>query len=73
MSQQHATTSPPLHLEREEVEGSCPRCGAEALRRYPVNSEGGWFIVVKCQECLLSVNRERWNLLGPVQLLADMV
>jgi transposase-like protein len=58
---------------KEPVEGSCPQCGAEALRRYPVNSEGGWFQVVKCQSCLHSVSRERWHLLGPLRLLSDSI
>jgi transcription elongation factor Elf1 len=64
-------TQQALFLEREPVEGTCPRCGDESLRRYPVNSEGGWFMVVKCQQCLLSVNRERWSRLGPIELLSD--
>jgi vanillate/4-hydroxybenzoate decarboxylase subunit D len=71
MSQGQTTTSPPLSLERQPVEGSCPRCGAEDIRSYPVNSEGGWFQVAKCQNCLLSVSRERWTRLGPIQLLSD--
>lgn len=58
-------------LERETVSGACPRCGAEELRRYPVVSEGGWFKVVKCQNCLHSVSREPWSRLGPIQLLSD--
>jgi vanillate/4-hydroxybenzoate decarboxylase subunit D len=73
MSARTTTTSPPLHLEREPVDGACPRCAAAGLSRYPVISEGGWFQVVKCQSCLHSVSRERWNLLGPIQLLADLV
>ncbi len=71
MSQDQKTTSQPLELGRQPVAGACPRCGAEDLRTYPVNSEGGWFQVVKCQNCLLSVSRERWNRLGPIQLLSD--
>ncbi|GAB3655949.1 hypothetical protein GCM10027589_15370 [Actinocorallia lasiicapitis] len=55
-------------VPREPVPGDCPRCGAAALRAYPVLSEGGWFLVVKCQTCLHSVSRERWTLLGPVRL-----
>lgn len=70
---QEATTSPPVSLEREPVAGPCPRCGAEALAAYPVCSEGGWFNVVKCQECLHSVSRERGPLLGPLQLLVDQL
>ncbi len=60
-----------VSVTRERVEGSCPECGAAALQRYPVLSEGGWFQVVKCQECLHSVNREPWNRLGDIALLSD--
>jgi vanillate/4-hydroxybenzoate decarboxylase subunit D len=59
--------SPP----REPVEGRCRGCGSEALRRYPVLSEGGWFMVVKCQVCLKSESREAWNRLGHVVRLED--
>jgi transposase-like protein len=68
-----STTHQPLHLEREPVDGTCPRCGADDLRRYPVNSEGGWFDVVKCQSCLHSVSREPGPRLGPIQLLSDQL
>jgi len=51
---------------REAVQGSCPACGAAELARYPVLSNGGWFEVVKCQQCLASVRREPWNRLGYV-------
>ena len=71
MSESQTETREPLFLEREVVEGSCPRCGSSELRRYPVNSEGGWFDVVKCQDCLLSVERERGPRLGPIKLLSD--
>jgi len=36
-----------------------------------VLSEGGWFLVTKCQDCLHSVNREPWALLGHVKLRTD--
>lgn len=68
-----STTNQPLYQEREQVDGSCPRCGAEDLRRYPVNSEGGWFDVVKCQSCLASVERVPGPRLGPIQLLSDQL
>lgn len=55
-------------VDREPVPGDCPACGAAELRAYPVLSEGGWFRVVKCGQCLHSVTRQRWSLLGPVQL-----
>ncbi len=58
---------------REPVEGACDECGAEDLLRYPVLSEGGWFIVVKCQSCLYSMSREHWARLGAVQLMTDAI
>jgi vanillate/4-hydroxybenzoate decarboxylase subunit D len=60
-----------LSVERETVEGSCPECGGETLKRYPVLSEGGWWMVVKCQDCLFSVEREPWGRLGSITLLSD--
>ena len=60
-----------ISLRKEPVDGACPQCGAAQLRRYPVNSEGGWFEVVKCQNCLHSLRRERWHLFGSLQLLSD--
>lgn len=58
-------------LEREIVAGECPECAKQALMRYPVLSEGGWYMAVKCQQCLHSVSREKWNRLGYVELLTD--
>jgi transcription elongation factor Elf1 len=62
-----------LEVERLPREGACPRCGQEKLRAYPVVAETGWLHVVKCQNCLHSVERERWSRLGHIQLLADLV
>jgi predicted RNA-binding Zn-ribbon protein involved in translation (DUF1610 family) len=62
-----------LTAEKTPVDGTCPECGAEELRRYPVMSEGGWFEVVKCQSCLHSVSREPWHLLGHIQMLSDSI
>ena len=53
-----------LSVERRPVEGSCPACGADALASYRVLGEGGLWDVVKCQECLTSVSRERAPRLG---------
>ena len=53
-----------LSVEREPAEGACPECGARALAAYRVLGEGGLRDVVKCQECLASVTRERAPLLG---------
>lgn len=62
-----------LHVEKVDVEGSCPECGAEALKAYPVLSDGGWWDVTKCQECLLSVERKPGPLFGSIELLTDLV
>jgi hypothetical protein len=53
-----------LSVEREPVSGSCSACGADDLAAYPVISDGGWWSVVKCQECLTTVSREKGPLLG---------
>lgn len=68
-----AESTPALTVDREPVEGACPSCAQEALRRYPVLSDGGWFLVVKCQACLHSVSREPWNRLGTVVRLEDVL
>jgi hypothetical protein len=62
---------PYLFVERVDVDGSCPECGGENLKRYPVVSEGGWWTVTKCQNCLFSVDRERGGRLGSITLLSD--
>lgn len=66
-------TEPTLSVAREPVDGHCPECGAEALQAYPVLSEGGWFDVVKCADCLHSVERNPGPKLGIVELLSDRI
>jgi len=66
-------TEETLSVTREPVEGKCPECGEEKLEKYPVLSEGGWFDVVKCANCLHSVSREPGPKLGPIELLSDLV
>jgi hypothetical protein len=58
---------------REPVAGRCEECDAEALQKYPVLSEGGWFMAVKCQACLHSNSREKWHRLGHVRLTTDTI
>lgn len=58
---------PQVAVTRTAVAGECPQCGARALAGYRVLSEGGWWDVVKCQDCLASVSRTRGPLLGPLQ------
>jgi hypothetical protein len=62
-----------ISQDREPVEGVCAVCGAERLSRYPVLSEGGWFLVVRCAGCLTCREREPWRLLGHVELLSGQL
>jgi vanillate/4-hydroxybenzoate decarboxylase subunit D len=62
-----------VHVEKQDVDGTCPECGADQLQAYPVLSEGGWWDVVKCQSCLCSVKREAGPLLGGISMLADAI
>lgn len=71
MASDESVIAPGISVERVDVEGSCPSCGADALSGYPVLSEGGWYQIVKCQRCLTSLSREPWTLLGPVSLTSD--
>lgn len=48
-----------------------PGSTAADFLRYPVLSEGGWFIVIKHQPTLQSVSRQPWRLLGPIALLSE--
>lgn len=60
-----------VYEDKETIEGECPECGGSDIRKYPVLSEGGWFIAAKCQACLCSLSREPWRLTGPVSLLSE--
>ncbi len=62
----------PVAVRREAVAGACTACGAAALAAYPVLSEGGWFRVVKCQQCLVSQAREA-DPAGPIVLRSSRV
>jgi len=41
------------------------------FKRYPVLTEGGWYMVVKHQPTLHSVSRTKWKLLGPIELVSN--
>lgn len=62
-----------VHVEKTDVDGACPECGSDELKRYPVLSEGGWWDVVKCQQCLCCASREPGPLLGGMQMLVDAI
>jgi hypothetical protein len=54
-----------------ELDRDFPGSTPDDFRRYPVLSEGGWFIVVKHQPTLATVSREPWRMLGPVALTSE--
>lgn len=56
-----------LHMPRESVERRCPGCGSGEVAAYRVLSEGGWWDIVKCQDCLESLERNRAPRLGVFQ------
>lgn len=64
---------PVVLIQKETVPGSCPECRSERLARYPVLTEGGWWLVTKCQDCLASVERKRWHLLGYLSPLSELL
>lgn len=83
MSKTRATVAPGLRQTREgvtelelrdagvDLRRDFPGSSAADFKRYPVLSEGGWFMVIKHQRTLQSVSRRPWRLLGPVPLTSD--
>lgn len=61
--------TPTVQATREPAPGWCPECNEGALAAYRVISEGGWWNVVKCQNCLASVRREAGPLFGAFEPL----
>lgn len=57
-------TTPTVSVQRQTMAGACPGCGGEHLAAYRVLSEGGWWNVIKCQDCLTSISRKPGPLLG---------
>ncbi|MCB2049798.1 MAG: hypothetical protein KDE63_00075 [Novosphingobium sp.] len=53
-----------------DVETVCADQSIENLRRYPVLTEGGWFLVIVNQNTLEEIHRCQWRLLGPIELLS---
>jgi hypothetical protein len=51
--------------------GNCSGCGAEDLAAYRVLSEGGWWDVIKCRQCLISLERRPGPLLGALSEAID--
>lgn len=63
-----------LFVNKTIVESKCPECGSDRVRYYDVVSEGGWWEVVKCQDCLHSLDRNKSsNQYGSLSLLTDLL
>ena len=62
-----------LFVERAPVPASCPECGSDDVRSYRALSEGGWWTVVKCQDCLHSLERTPAPALGSFVPLGSTV
>jgi hypothetical protein len=83
MNQTASQYAPGIELKREEVTAAdlvnagvdlardFPGAPLSEFKRYPVLSEGGWYMVIKHLPTLRSVSRVPWNLLGPVPLTSN--
>ena len=45
-------------------DSECPKCLSQDVSQYRVLSEGGWWLVEKCQDCLASISRTAAPLFG---------
>ena len=67
-------TEESLSEKRTPVKGTCPSCGGGDIAAYRVLTDGGWWDVVKCQNCLDSIERKRsTNQYAPCTLLWDLM
>jgi hypothetical protein len=83
MASGQAAFAPGIELRRDDVteqelreagvdlQADFPGSTAADFKRYPVLSEGGWYLVIKHQPSLRSVSRKPWRLFGPVPLASE--
>lgn len=57
-------TAETLEVCREPERGTCPDCGSQDIAAYRVLSEGGFWNVSKCQDCLFSLRRDPGPMFG---------
>jgi hypothetical protein len=63
-----------LFEKKEKVDRACPECGSTDINAYRVLTDGGWWDVIKCQDCLHSLERKRsQNQYAPCRLLWDLM
>jgi hypothetical protein len=69
----HRAAVSPQELEAlgVDLKRDFPGSSIEDFKRYPVLSEGGWYLVVKHLPTLQSIDRTPWRLLGPITLTSD--
>ena len=67
-------TEQSLYEKKKKVNSMCPECGSRHIAAYRVLTDGGWWDVVKCQDCLYSLERERCeNQYAPCKLLWSLM
>jgi hypothetical protein len=47
-----------IYTEFEPVEGACPACGKDEVKRYEVLRSTGWRLVTRCRACFHDVASE---------------
>jgi hypothetical protein len=70
-SERRSATAAELRAAGIEIARDFPGSSLADFKAYPVLSEGGWYLVVKHQPTLTTVQRERWRLLGPIELTSE--
>jgi hypothetical protein len=66
--ERESVTEAELAVAGVEIARDFPGASPDEFKRYPVLSEGGWYMVIKHQPTLRVVSRNRWRLLGPIRL-----
>lgn len=63
-----------LFVEKKPADGVCGQCGSEDIKKYPVVSEGGWWMVTKCQQCFSVMDKKHLDSrLGSLEILSDLL
>lgn len=62
-----------IFIKKEDVAAQCPQCKSTNIKKYPVFANSGWYQVVKCQDCLYSLEREKGPRYGVIGLVSDFM
>jgi len=52
------------HVDREQVDETCPHCANTDVARYPSLRFKGWFEITRCQECFHTLEEEEMPVHG---------